>query len=315
VLFNQGDEICRCVARQQGLGEVRIAGQEVLRPAFKVREIATAAARDQYFLSNPVRALKNCNPSPPLAGFNRTHQPGSASSHDENVAFVRQGQLKRIPGKAPSTLVILFPMSCSSLYQQDRALVQIVDAAFAEAARKSGSWIQCRPGCTQCCIGVFAINQLDATRLQQGMADLQARSPERATAVRERARTSIQRMAAEFPGDRRTGLLYEDKKSQRRFEDFANDEPCPALDPLTGRCELYEFRPMTCRIFGAPVRSEDGLGVCELCFQGATTDEITACELRTDTQDLESTLVQEAEKRAGTNGRTIVAYTLASQKP
>jgi hypothetical protein len=82
--------------------------------------------------------------------------------------------------------------------------MQIVDAAFAEVARKSGSWLPCRPGCTQCCTGTFAINQLDAARLRRGMTDLGTHSPERAAAVRERARMSIQRMAAEFPGDLRT---------------------------------------------------------------------------------------------------------------
>jgi len=202
---------------------------------------------------------------------------------------------------------------CSSnLHQQDRVLVQIVDAAFAEAAQKSGSWLLCRPGCTQCCVGAFAINQLDAARLRRGMADLEAREPEHAAVVRERARTSIQRVAAEFPGDLQTGVLYEDKESEQRFQDFANDEPCPALDPLTGRCDLYESRPMVCRIFGPPVRSDAGLGVCELCFQGATTEQIAACELRTDSEDLESHLVQEAEKNLGTSGETIVAFTLAS---
>ena len=39
----------------------------------------------------------------------------------------------------------------------DRELVQIVDAAMAEAARRSGSWLVCRLGCTQCCIGPFPI--------------------------------------------------------------------------------------------------------------------------------------------------------------
>jgi Fe-S-cluster containining protein len=191
--------------------------------------------------------------------------------------------------------------------------VQIVDRAFAEVARKSGPWLLCRPGCMQCCIGVFAINQLDAARLRQGMADLMAHSPERAAAVRERARLSIQRGVAEFPGDPRTGVLYEDEKSKKRFEDFANDEPCPALDPLTGRCELYESRPMTCRVFGPPVRSEGGLGVCELCFQGATDEEIAACEMQPDPGDLESTLVKEAEKSAGISGQTIVSYCLAGE--
>lgn len=201
-------------------------------------------------------------------------------------------------------------MSCSTLHQRDHALVQIVDGAFAEAARKSGSWLLCRPGCRQCCIGAFAINQLDAARLRQGMTDLEGHSPERAAAVRERARLSIQSMAAEFPGNPQTGVLYEDKESKKRFDDFANDEPCPALDPLTGQCELYESRPMTCRLFGPPVRSEDGLGVCELCFQGATDDEIAACEMHPDPDDLESTLVKEAEKSADRSGQTIVAYCL-----
>jgi Fe-S-cluster containining protein len=206
-------------------------------------------------------------------------------------------------------------MSSSKLHhprltQQDRALVQIVDAAFLEAARKSGSWLLCRPGCTQCCIGAFAINQLDAARLQRGMVDLEARSPDRAAAVRERARSSIRNMAAQFPGNPETGMLYEDKESKERFEDFANDEPCPALDPLTGRCEVYEFRPMTCRVFGPPIRTEEGFGVCELCFKGATTEEIAACEMKPDPEDLESPLLAQAEKISKRSGETIVAYCL-----
>ena len=80
------------------------------------------------------------------------------------------------------------------------------------------------------------------------------------------------------------------------FSDFANDEPCPALDPATGNCELYESRPMTCRVFGPPVRCEDGLGVCELCFQGATDKEIAACEMKPDPEDLESALLKKARK-------------------
>jgi hypothetical protein len=52
----------------------------------------------------------------------------------------------------------------------DHELVQILDAALADTARRSGEWLVCKPGCTQCCVGVFAINQLDAARLQQGLA-------------------------------------------------------------------------------------------------------------------------------------------------
>ena len=191
-------------------------------------------------------------------------------------------------------------------------LVQIVDSALADVARRSGTWLVCRPGCTQCCIGVFAINQLDAVRLRQGLAHLEKCAPERAARVRQRAREAVSRLAHDFPGDPTSGLLDEGEEAEQRFAEFANDEPCPALDPETGLCELYEARPMTCRVFGPPVRSENGLGVCELCFQGATDKEIAACEMKADPDDLESALVAELEKATGARGQTIVAFCLAS---
>ena len=193
----------------------------------------------------------------------------------------------------------------------DQKLVQIVDAALADAARRSGRWLACRPGCTDCCHGVFAINQLDALRLDRGLAELESRDPARARGVRQRARESMSRVLADFPGDRSTGVLGEDEDSVRRFENFANDEPCPALSPETGLCELYEWRPMTCRVFGPPVRSENGLGVCQLCFQGASDDEIAACEMVPDPEDLESKLLEKVEHSTKRRGETLVAFCLA----
>jgi Fe-S-cluster containining protein len=190
----------------------------------------------------------------------------------------------------------------------DARLVQIVDAATADAARRAGAWVKCAPGCTQCCIGVFAISQLDAARLRAGLADLAHSEPARAAAVRERAQKTLENLNAEFPGDARTGILDEERAEE--FESFANDEPCPALDPATGLCDLYAARPMTCRVFGLPLETDDGLGVCELCFVGATEAEIAACELRTGSDEREAALEAEAEQAAGARGQTIVAWAL-----
>jgi Fe-S-cluster containining protein len=195
---------------------------------------------------------------------------------------------------------------------RDQKLIQIVDAALADVSRRSGAWLVCRLGCTQCCIGAFPINQLDAVRLRRGLADLEQRSPARAAQVRQRARESVARLSPEFPGDPATGILREGEEAEQQFANFANDEPCPALDPLTGACELYQSRPMTCRVFGPPVRSEDGLGVCERCFQGASDVEIAACEMIPDPDDLESRLLANLEKSTGAHGNTIIAFCLAS---
>ena len=199
-------------------------------------------------------------------------------------------------------------MSSRRLPAADGALIQIVDAALADATRRSGEWLGCRPGCTQCCVGVFAINPLDAVRLQQGLADLEKTDPQRASRIRERARASIGRLSAEFPGNAKTGVLDEGPEAEERFAELANDEPCPVLDPETGLCDLYGARPMACRTFGPPVRSEGGLGVCELCFHGATDEQIAACEMVIDPDDLESKLLAKLEKTKGPRGQTIIAF-------
>lgn len=196
------------------------------------------------------------------------------------------------------------------LPSRDHELIQIMDAALADAALRAGEWLACRKGCTQCCMGAFAINQLDAARLREGLKQLQARDPRRAARILERAGESRARLTADFPGNPVTGILAEDQQSKNRFFDFANDEPCPVLDPETGACDLYEWRPMTCRVFGPPVRSgsEGGLGICELCFHGASPEEIAACEMQVDPDNLEPALVEEAEKSTGRKGNTIVAF-------
>ena len=189
----------------------------------------------------------------------------------------------------------------------DAQLVQIVDAALADVARKAGAWLACRPGCTQCCHGAFAINALDVERLKAGMQALHAQDQQRAEAVEHRARAWIEKFGAEFPGDAVTGILGISEEEQQRFEDFANEAACPALDPATGLCDVYAWRPMTCRVFGPPVRMGDGeaLGCCELCFAGASESEIANCEMSVP-YDVEERLVQET----GDTNDTIVAFAL-----
>ena len=196
----------------------------------------------------------------------------------------------------------------SRLPPGDQKLVQIIDSALADTARRSGEWLVCKLGCTQCCMGAFTINQLDALRLQRGLAELEVTDPARAAQVRERARASISRFSQDFPGDRKTGILDEGETAEALFEEFANDEPCPVLDPQTGRCDLYAARPLTCRVFGPPVQSEGGLGVCELCYHGASEAEIAACEMAVDPEGIEPALLDELERSTGRRGRTIVAF-------
>jgi Fe-S-cluster containining protein len=194
-----------------------------------------------------------------------------------------------------------------SLPAGDTELVQIMDAALAEAARRAGPWLACRPGCTQCCHGAFAIGELDALRLESGMVALRQSAPDRAAAIATRAQAWVAEHGAEYPGNLQTGKLGTNDEQQAQFEEFANDAACPALDPLTGRCDVYAWRPMTCRVFGPPVRMGEGdaLGHCELCFEGASSDEVAACEMPLP-HEIEAELLDEV----GEIAETVVAFAL-----
>lgn len=192
----------------------------------------------------------------------------------------------------------------------DRELVQIVSASLARVAQQAGDWLVCRPGCTQCCYGAFAINQLDAERLRVGMRVLREADPASAEEIENRARAWIAEFEADFPGDKESGRLGESDEERDLFAEFATDAACPALDPATGLCGVYDWRPMTCRVFGPPVRmevdaGEEGLGHCELCFNGATRDQVAACEMPVP-HELEAKLLTEF----GAEGETVVAWAL-----
>lgn len=173
----------------------------------------------------------------------------------------------------------------------DRELLRVVQDAWDEAERRAGPRLSCRPGCTACCHGPFPISALDARRLRRGLAELAIKAPERAAGVVERARAQ---------GKVFLGEDLKDGKDMRDLKEEAIDEicgrfgemPCPALEVDTGRCELYEHRPLTCRTFGPPTRfGPERLDPCDLCFVGASAEEIEAARVEPDPEDLEGRIL------------------------
>jgi Fe-S-cluster containining protein len=197
-----------------------------------------------------------------------------------------------------------------------QSLIQIVDTALASAVERSGHHLACRPGCTQCCHGVFPISQQDAERLRHGLQLLRHQDSLRADRILARAAESLARITPLFPGDITTGLLNEDYEDSPLFADESDEsigdaEPCPVLDPTTGTCDLYEHRPIVCRTFGPPMRTPEGnLATCELCYITASTEEIADCELDPAIPDIEATSNEAFNTEHHLSGETIIAFAL-----
>jgi Fe-S-cluster containining protein len=185
---------------------------------------------------------------------------------------------------------------------------------MADCTQRSGHHLACHPGCSQCCIGVFPIAHQDGDRLRTALLALENTDPAKAARIRTRVNDSLTRLDPWFPGDLATGILNEDHEAAILFEEFANDEPCPVLDPTTGTCDLYESRPILCRTFGPPMRTEENnLATCELCFIHATTEEIAACELDPTIPAQEAVSNRTYNTAHNLHGETLIAYALRAE--
>ncbi len=187
----------------------------------------------------------------------------------------------------------------------DRRLLDAVGEAMAEAARRAGDRLHCYPGCDQCCHGPFAISALDALRLRRGLAHLRATDPARASRVAARAEAYLASIAQERPDGARTW-------DESSLPESLDEMPCPALDPASGCCDLYEARPIVCRTFGPAIRLSQGtVGACELCYVGTPEDELSRIAVDVDPDGLERALLARLAA-AGQGGLTIIAEALAA---
>lgn len=191
------------------------------------------------------------------------------------------------------------------MIRSDAVLVQIVDASLASAVLRAGPHLTCHAGCSPCCHGVFEITALDAARLRQGLAEADANATAR---IHARITAARAHLGPFFPGDPFTGLLTGTPEEVELFEEWANADPCPILDPATQTCDLYAARPILCRTFGPPIRNdfmdaEAGLSICELNFTQATEEDIAAAEMDSGFRPLEESL-----EAATPGGSTIIAF-------
>jgi Fe-S-cluster containining protein len=149
-----------------------------------------------------------------------------------------------------------------------------VDAFFTRVAERHGSDMQCATGCSDCCHVRLTVTHVEA----------EAINGELSTWTDER-RAALLANAAAAPPDR-----------------------CTALDP-TGRCLIYDARPITCRSHGAPIRMRQGsLPVVQSCFRNFThTTPDPDCIIDQETL---SALTLTVDRMAGNAGERVDLATL-----
>lgn len=151
----------------------------------------------------------------------------------------------------------------------------------------------CSIGCRDCCLGLFDISQADAELLQEGMANLD-----------DATRRDIEARSLALLD--RLGVRSLDGLNDDQIDEVCSrmgPVECPVLGPK-GECRLYEFRPLTCRLMGAPVVDLSGE---EIHPEGCPKCTLRPCDTpRIDHRGIREEEVRILRARYEDPGRTLL---------
>lgn len=145
-----------------------------------------------------------------------------------------------------------------------KSILERADRHFTAVMAEQPQNLQCGAGCSLCCYGLFEIGSGDVPVIAEGLAALH---PMRRKKVIRRALEIVE--SSNHPNLRE--CAPEEKET---FFDRTQSVACPNLDE-TGRCVMYDSRPLVCRTFGLPLREgRKYVGdICELNFTDASQPE------------------------------------------
>jgi Fe-S-cluster containining protein len=161
-------------------------------------------------------------------------------------------------------------MKMEAILQEYGELLRKVDRWFAACTGRYPSAISCRTGCSECCRALFDITLLDAWYLKHGFDRLDAATKADVLVTAQERLLSLQRFWPDF--DAPYLLNYRPEEEWKILMPDDDETPCPLLG-ADGRCLVYDYRPMTCRLHGLPLVDISGEVLhdewCTLNFTGS----------------------------------------------
>lgn len=133
-------------------------------------------------------------------------------------------------------------------FKRYEALVQSVDTAFKRVEQQYSQQVTCHIGCDDCCYALFDVTLIEALYINHRLHSVL--TPETREDFLEKCNKA----------DRQTYKIK--KQAWKRFEEGLPEDEiltaiaaervrCPCLNDQN-QCDIYAFRPLTCRLYGIP---------------------------------------------------------------
>ena len=151
-------------------------------------------------------------------------------------------------------------MNFDKYFQQYEELVRQAELAFEKIKGDHQDCVKCEVGCADCCHALFDLALVEALYIKTKFDA--AYEGEKREALLERANKAdrvIHKLKRQAYRDHENGRseseILEEMSMQRVRCPLLNDE---------NQCDLYAFRPITCRLYGIPTQIGDKAHCCRL---------------------------------------------------
>lgn len=172
-----------------------------------------------------------------------------------------------------------------------QALVQMVDAIFDRVKEEYPKEVFCREKCSDCCYAIFDLTLVEALYLKSKFFEKFNGKEKNDLIViadkTDRALVKLKRDASKKVKSGADQLEVVAKMSQERIR-------CPLLGE-NNLCLMYEFRPITCRVYGIPISTAGASHICGRTnfIQGNPYPTLNMDKIYTQLQLLSMELIQD----------------------
>lgn len=149
-------------------------------------------------------------------------------------------------------------MDFEPYFDKYQALVSQVETVFEKVQQEYSECVTCKAGCADCCHALFDLTLIEAMFIKSQFdkiipQDARKKIIERANEADRKVYKIKRKASKEFQDGRSETEILEEMAVQR--------VRCPLLDS-DDKCELYESRPITCRLYGIPTVIGDKAHTC-----------------------------------------------------
>jgi Fe-S-cluster containining protein len=147
----------------------------------------------------------------------------------------------------------------SDIFARYEAIAAEVDAVFERVKAACPEEVRCEVACADCCHAPFDVTLVEAMYLNKLFNERFSKGDERHRMVEAANRSDREQYRLKHKAWKAHKAGIPDEKI---VEDFARERIRCALLSSDDRCAMYDVRPVTCRLYGAPLNIGGQMRVC-----------------------------------------------------